>query len=327
MKLFQIFKVSIRFFSWIFICFITIPQPAISTSIAYTSEHPDLTEYIGETLENVVFLLDSRSINIDWASHRDQFQIISYKESFRMQDDIDQKIIIKCFFKKGSCFGKAINIPTSINNEDLKSWLELEDHQTDNPYVVELVRSGDHYTIYLSKSRNDLLMKLNSEPLIIEPVSAIIKNSKIINRYFWGSLQVGFPFYESLFQNFGGSLSYSSDRNDILYILQYKKTNYETSLIHYSIDELAYMSAYMLSKGKLRMTFCMGLSYLNWEEIDVWNTYPYDIINHSGLGVPIESQYYVCLNEHIGFGVTLRANLNSHSFYQFGFNILFGKVR
>ena len=302
---------------------------SLSITAAPNNGNPDLGEYLGESIEHVIHSLQDRSIQINWASSVDHLQVLSYRTHLIIAEDTFHNINIKCFFKKKICIGKAITIPGEADTTDFGTLFETDEHLSGNTYDVELEISEGKSTIYMyRRNKGTQIKKLNNAPMTVETVDQVIRKSNIINRYFWGSCQVGFPYYSSILNNAGVSASYSSDKTHFLYTLQYKKTSYENASIIYDINEISYLSAYLLSEGKLRMTFCAGLSYLFWDETFIDNSSNESTSHNNGLGIPIEAQYYLRINRNFGVGVSLRANINgSKTFYQFGSHMLFGKIR
>jgi hypothetical protein len=284
------------------------------------------TQYIGKTLEDVTLSLAQRSIPIDWASTNDQYHILAYAIHLKNHPTDSFQVRIKCFFKRQVCFGMTLYFPENLNESEALGLIDPV--QEEIPYTIEAEMLNDQVIVYCSKSKNELLKKLNSTPLLIEPIDIILAKSKKVNRYYWGSFQVGFPYYETLFNNFGLSFSYSSDKTPIIYTLQYKKTKYDNTYNIYDIDEISYMTAYLLSKGKLRMTFATGLSYALMNET-LWDDPSLDqTITHKIWCIPVESHYYFRMKQGFGFGVSLRASINGvNTFYQFGIYLLFGKIR
>jgi len=300
--------------------------PILSAAQATLSERINIPEYIDESLKGVATSLEQKSIAVEWASKLESYQILAYKTINKLSDHVDQELYVKCFFKRSKCFGKVVRILNySLKDKDRQ---KLIDSSNEIPVKLEIEESDNHITIFIAKGNITKLKKLNNTPAVIKPLKEIIEESEKVQRYIWASLQVGFPYYESIIKNFGTSISYSSDRIDLIYILQYKATKYDDGLLINDIDEFSYMSAYLLSKGKIRMTFCAGLSYLIWRESIVDNSGFESARDENLLGVPVEAQYYVRINEKFGLGVSLRANLNGlRNFYQFGTYILFGKIR
>jgi len=298
----------------------------LSISSIMKAQQVNITQYIGETLENVALSLAQRSIPIDWASTNDQYHIIAYAIHLKNNPADSFQVRIKCYFKRQVCFGKTLYFPEKFDRN--KALGLVDPVQEEIPYTIEAEMLNEQVIVYCSKSKNELLKKLNSTPFLVEPIDLIVAKSKKVNRYYWGSFQVGFPYYETLFNNFGLSFSYSSDRTPILYNLQYKKTKYDYAYSIYDIDEISYLTAYLLSKGKLRMTFATGLSYVLMNET-IWDDPSLDqAITYKIWGVPVESHYYFRLKQGFGFGVSLRANINGeNTFYQFGMYLLFGKIR
>ena len=285
-----------------------------------------IIEYINQNLKDVVLSLERDSIKIEWAAQSGQHQTIAFKTVADVLGNPDQEIYAKCFFKRTRCYATVIKLMSYASSNPKPLSLHLDPHQY--PYNLSVESAEGHTTIFISKGNLARLKERNDAPVVILPLQEVIEKSNNVNRYCWASLQVGFPYYESLISNFGTSIAYSSDRVDLVYILQYKATKYSEDLIINNIDEISYMSAYLLSKGKIRMTFCAGLSYIFWRESYIDNNGYENSTNHNRLGVPVEAQYYVRINEMLGLGVSLRGNLNGfQSFYQFGVHLLFGKIR
>lgn len=300
--------------------------PILSTAQTISSERIDIQDYIDRSLKGVATSLEQKSIAIEWASELESYQILAYKTVIKFSDHVDQELYVKCFFKRSKCFGKVIRI-LNYSLKDIERYKLLNSSQ-EIPLKLEIEESDNHVTIFITKGNITKLKKLNNTPAVIKPLKEIIEKSNKVQRYLWATLQVGFPYYESIFKNFGTSISYSSDKIDLIYILQYKATKYDDGLLINDIDEISYMSAYLLSKGKIRMTFCAGLSYLIWRESIIDNSGFESTRDENLLGVPVEAQYYVRISEKFGLGVSLRANLNGlRSFYQFSTYILFGKIR
>jgi len=310
----------------IIISLITFLYPILSTAQPILSERINIPEYIDESLKGVAASLEEKSIAIEWVSQLEKYQVLAYKSITKFSDHVDQELYVKCFFKRSQCFGKVVRILNySLNDNERHNLLNSNNEV---PLKLEIEESDNDVTIFITKDNITRLKKLNNTPAVIKPLKEIIEKSNKVQRYVWASLQVGFPYYESIFKNFGTSISYSSDRIDLIYILQYKATKYNDGLLINDIDEISYMSAYLLSKGKIRMTFCAGLSYLIWRESIIDNNGFESTRDENILGVPVEAQYYVRINEKFGLGVALRANLNGlRNFYQFGTYILFGKIR
>lgn len=295
------------------------------------SQNIDIPEYINESIQNVVFFLEDKSIEIDWASKTGPYQVLSYNiPSSNSNNKTSVGIRVKCFFKRGVCIGKVINLSDqhskSINQQMRQISENIQNQKTKNH--IEIFESSDHITIYIYNSNIDLLKRLNTTPLLVEPIDDILLELKTIKRFAWMSVQVGFPYYESLLSNFGLSINYSTDKRKAIYILQYKKTKYNNNITVNDIKEISYLSGYLLSDNKLRMSFCAGLSYLFMDEIYLGNSSLSESNHLNYLGVPIEAQYYLRLNRSFGFGISLRANLNGYqNFYQLGTFILLGKIK